>query len=889
MAFIFFAVSYGQAPEKINFRGESITMTENIDYFNWDQMPESSRLNNGYTGLIQFHETPGQAVQNLFAERNLELIGYIPHQTYMFYFPEAVSVDFLKDNGVKTILPLEASVKMSESLKAGDFEYWAVDGNNVLVLIEYYDQADSGSIYPALAQNNFVLLQDFKESQTMEISVPVEKLEVLAGLNFVKWVELTSPPAVPDDTRGRALHRSSNLDSQLSTGRHYTGEGVGVLVRDDGFVGPHIDFEGRITNHSSVTGQSHGDGVAGIMAGAGNLIPGYRGMAAGSEVHAVYYQRFFTDVQTLNLINNGEVQITNSSYSDGCNDGYTGTARRVDEQMQNNPSLLHVFSAGNSNNQNCGYGAGTQWGNITGGHKQSKSSIATANVEYWGRIVNSSSRGPATDGRIKPDISANGKDHMSTNENNSYQSFGGTSGAAPGIAGVAAQLYEAYAEINDGDHPPAALIKATLLNTANDAGNEGPDFIYGWGIVNGLRAAKLIEDNRYFSDEIEHEETNTHTIQIPANTKQMRVMVYWNDEPAVAGASPTLVNDLDLLVTDPSSTVHQPWVLDHTANPQNLNAPATRGPDHLNNMEQVLINDPQAGNYEIEISGYNVPFGPQEYFVVYEIITENLTLTYPVGGEHFRPNYPEVIHWDAINTTENFTLEYSVDNGNSWNPITTVTASRNYYEWIVPDEITGKGLIRITSGDYQDVSEANFNIAKIPSVPSIVSVCEESAVVQWTSVAGAEAYDVFVLGEKYMEVQVTTSETSAEIAIEDPYDFWVAVRAKNDTEGWVSERTRARQHRNGITNCTVGIGDNIFENSITMYPNPATGEVFFNLSGSRYDSFNVTVSNSLGQTVAKTELSGQTGSLDLTSYSPGIYFVTIKAGNNSTTKKLIVR
>src|SRR5690625_668840 len=144
MAFIFFAVSYGQAPEKINFRGESITMTENIDYFNWDQMQESSRLNNGYTGLIQFHETPGQAVQNLFAERNLELIGYIPHQTYMFYFPEAVSVDFLKDNGVKTILPLEASVKMSESLKAGDFEYWAVDGNNVLVLIEYYDQANSG-------------------------------------------------------------------------------------------------------------------------------------------------------------------------------------------------------------------------------------------------------------------------------------------------------------------------------------------------------------------------------------------------------------------------------------------------------------------------------------------------------------------------------------------------------------------------------------------------------------------------------------------------------------------------------------------------------------------------------------------------------------------------
>ena len=73
---------------------------------------------------------------------------------------------------------------------------------------------------------------------------------------------------------------------------------------------------------------------------------------------------------------------------------------------------------------------------------------------------------------------------MSTNENNTYQSFGGTSGAAPNIVGIAATLYQAYQENNGGTLPEAALIKATMLNTANDLGNVGPDYKFGWGHVN---------------------------------------------------------------------------------------------------------------------------------------------------------------------------------------------------------------------------------------------------------------------------------------------------------------------------------------------------------------------------------------------------------------------
>ncbi len=801
------AMSFGQNSADINFQGEIIKMPENIANFQWSQMPESSRLADGYVGWVQFYETPSQAVQDSFKQNNLELIEYIPHKTYLFYFPSNTSVSFLQNSGVRTIVPVEASAKISSSLKNPPFESWARDGDNILVTLQFHKYVDASYVIEQLAEHQITVKQQYKGSNNIDLSIPDNCLEDLANLPFVKWVELIVAPSVKDDTRGRSLHRSSNLDTQTTAGRNYTGLNIGVMCRDDGIVGPHIDFQGRIDNtYASGTGQTHGDGVSGIMSGAGNLNPSYRGMAAGSMLYVVNYQPNFLDTPTTTLINSGDVLITNSSYSNGCNAGYTSITQTVDTQVKNLPNLQHVFSAGNSNNNNCGYGAGNQWGNITGGHKQGKNVIATANVYFDGSLVNSSSRGPAHDGRIKPDIAANGQNQMSTGENNTYRSFGGTSGAAPGIAGVSAQLYQAYSEANGNVLPPSALIKAALLNTANDAGNVGPDFKFGWGIVNGLRAAKLIEDNRFLSDVITQGGSNSHSINVPAGTKQVRFMLYWSDMPASPGANPALVNDLDLLVTDPASNVLEPYILDHTPNPVNLNLPATTGPDHLNNMEQVLINNPAAGNYSIDISGYNVPVGPQEYFVVYEIISENITVTYPNAGESFVPGETESIHWDAVavNTTQDFVLEYSVDNGASWNAIATVPNTTTNYGWTVPNSVTGSALIRVKNGAEQDVSDENFSIAPLVTGVQVNQVCPDEATFAWNNVNGAESYDLYILGDKYMEVAGTSNTMSVTVPITDPSEpIWFAAVAKNATDGWESRRTIARHHPGGLFNCSL--------------------------------------------------------------------------------------
>lgn len=803
--FSFFNFSYSQNNYTIYFQEKIIEIPENIEIFEWNQMPEQSVFNDGYFGWIQFYQTPNQAIQDGLKNSNLKLLDYISNRTYLFYFPANTSVDFLKAQGVRGIIPIQASYKISNELNYPHFDSWAMDGDNIKVTLQFYKNVPLEVIKAELNRMQIKIINEYKDSDLIDLSISKNNLNSFANLSFVKWIELIIAPAVKDDTRGRGLHRSNILDSQSSVGSNYTGLGVGVMVRDDGIVGSHIDFQGRLFNtFATGTGQTHGDGVAGIMSGSGNLNPDMRGMAAGSDVYVVNYASNFLDTPTQNYINNNTVQITNSSYSDGCNAGYTTVARTVDLQSNTIPKLLHVFSAGNSNNTDCGYGAGNQWGNITGGNKQGKNVIATANVFFDGSIVSSSSRGPAYDGRIKPDITANGQNQNSTNENNQYLSFGGTSGAAPGIAGVSAQLYELYASLNGGNHPPAALIKAALLNTANDYGNVGPDFTFGWGLVNGNRAGKLIQDGRYLIDNVSQSDTKTHSINIPSGTTQVRFMVYWNDPAAAAGVSTALVNDLDLVVKNPSNNYLLPWVLDSTPNAVNLNIPATNGIDRKNNMEQVLINNPVSGNYTIEISGFNIPMGPQQYFIVYEIITEKLVITYPNGGEKFTPGTSEAIHWDATNTTQNFILEYTTNNGTSWNPIATVNSNLKIYSWTVPSTITGNAKIRISSGAIQGQSTNTFSIANMVTGLQITQVCTTTASFTWTAVSGAESYDLYVLGLKYMEIVGTSANNSITIPITNPTnEIWYAIVAKNNTLGWKSKRTNALFYGGGLLNCTL--------------------------------------------------------------------------------------
>jgi len=752
---------------------------------------EQEIIDGNYYRLLQFYQLPTQQIHDNLTNAGIELLEYIPNKTYLASIPSHFDLGQLEAFNVRSIVEVNADLKIAYDLTLDALPDWATHRNQVEVMIKYHKNLQNQNILNYCLSDRIKVLQNNNYNNFLLASIPQNRITEVANLPYIAFVELRPAPDVKDDTEGRSLHRANAIETQFVGGRKYSGEGISVLTRDDGNVGPHIDFQGRIHQEESLGfGGTHGDGVSGIFAGAGNLNPRNRGMAAGADLYVISYDATFLD-NTMDLFFDNDVLVTNSSYSNGCNAGYTEITETVDQQVWENPTLLHVFSAGNSNNNDCNYGAGNQWGNITGGHKQGKNVIATANLNNDGTLVNSSSRGPAHDGRIKPDIAANGADHISTDPDNEYAPFGGTSGAAPGIAGITAMLHHAYAELNGGETASSALLKAILLNTANDLGNQGPDFRFGWGHVNAYRAALALEENNYTTGTASIGTTSNHTIEIPANVAEARIMVYWADQPGTVMATKALVNDLNSTLNAPDGTVHSPWILDPAPDPANLNLPATTGIDDLNNMEQISLQNPAEGTYTLDVEGFELPFGDHEYYVLWEFRMNDITVIYPLGGERLVPGETERIHWDAEGNDGSFIVEYSIDNGMNWQTITTLSGASRMSNWIIPNELTGNALIRISRDNTSDTSDATFSIAGMPSGVEITKVCPDFMRVEWQEIPDATSYDIHFLGEKYMEVIGSASTTMLDIPISNPFDeHWVAVSANFDN-GAKSRRTNA--------------------------------------------------------------------------------------------------
>ena len=111
---------------------------------------------------------------------------------------------------------------------------------------------------------------------------------------------------------------------------------------------------------------------------------------------------------------------------------------------------------------------------------------------------------------------------------------------------------------------PPQLVKAILLNTADDVGSKGIDFPTGFGAANAYQALLEITNAQYLNGSISNGNTDAFDLVVPPNIKQLKITLVWNDPPAVANAATALINDLDLELTLPSAGESwQPWVLNH--------------------------------------------------------------------------------------------------------------------------------------------------------------------------------------------------------------------------------------------------------------------------------------------------------------------------------------
>jgi hypothetical protein len=809
------------AAQKTDYRVllKSVTIDPQENLESYIASPAPVDIFNGrYYRMVQFYSIPAETQRKAIEQTGLKLLHYLPRNTYFVSFPEGYDPSQLKNKNIRSILPVDAAYKLTPALASGNYPSWAIPAEGQLdLIVNYFSDIPALAARFALAEQKITILGSYDFSYKITVRIKASDLQKLASLPFISYIEPIDPPSEPEDITGRSSHRSNVIASDFASGRHYDGTGVNIAVGDDGIIGPHIDYQGR-TDQTNVSGNSgnHGDHVSGIIMGAGNLDPKGKGMAYGADLFVFDVWDAVNNTPTTYL--SPGIRITSTSYSDGCNAGYTSFAQTVDQQIRQMPSLMHVFSAGNSGTSDCSYGAGAGWGNVTGGVKIGKNVIAVGNLDYLDGLANSSSRGPAHDGRIKPDVCAVGTSVYSTIDVNSYVNMSGTSMACPGTSGTLAQLYHAYKDMNSGNDPESGLMKAIMMNTADDLGNPGPDFKFGYGRINAYRAVRAIEDGRYIVGSVGQGITNTHTISVPGG-EQLRVMLYWTDYEAATNASVALVNDLNMQVLDPFAGIYDPWVLDITPNPTALDAPATRGIDNLNNTEQVTIESISPGTYTINVNGFAVPQGPQTYYLVYEFTDDAVTVTYPNGGEGFVPGETETIRWDAYGSAGTFTIEYSTDNGVTWVPISsTVPATTRSFNWVVPSAVTGRALIKVTRGSSIDDSDAAFSIIGVPQNIAIDWACPDSIKLSWDSVAGATGYEISMLGSRYMDsIGVSTNTSFIVHNVMALNDYWFSVKALGPTSA-IGRRAIAINKAPGTFNCPLA-----FDAALNNVTSPEAG------------------------------------------------------------------
>ncbi len=465
----------------------------------------------------------------------------------------------------------------------------------------------------------------------------------------------------------------------------YNANGAGrtVGVWDEGAVrSTHQELTGRVTVKDSVATTDHATHVGGTI-GAAGVTASALGMAPGVQIDSYDWNYDSVEMTARGMATAGEsgkIQLSNHSY--GTINGWEGTnwygvwGQREDESFgqydttaqlwdttcYNAPYYLPCKSAGNDRNDDA-LSAGTTFSYYLNGGWQSKTydpatdpysdgfdnggfdtigSDGTAkNILTVGAVsdaVSGGSRslagatladftswGPTDDGRVKPDVVGNGVSLNSSygTSDTAYYSSSGTSMSSPNVCGSVALLIDYYGQLFSNQYMRASTLKGLIIHTADDLGNVGPDYKFGWGLMNAKAAADLLKLH-YDVPSALHLSESSISAAVTSRTNSfrwdgtsaIRATLCWTDpagaiQSGLDNSTRVLVNDLDLRIVGPTGQVYSPYVLV----PATPDAAATTGDNNIDNVEQVYIASPGTpGLYRAvvslhgSLSGTNQPF-----------------------------------------------------------------------------------------------------------------------------------------------------------------------------------------------------------------------------------------------------------------------------------------
>ena len=564
------------------------------------------------------------------------------------------------------------------------------------------------------------------------------------------------------------------------------GEVLAIQENKPDSLDPDLLGKSRPSGISSPVFDNHATIMATLATGTGNS--SFRGK--GVAYRAAYVSTDFIDVlpASASFYRNAGVQVQNHSYGTGIQNYYGVNARAFDLSANADSSLLHVFSAGNSGTSTSGAGAyaGIQrWANITGNMKMAKNLLLAGAVTEDGSVPSFSSRGPLHDGRIGPHLMALGED--------------GTSGAAAILSGTALLLQQQYKRLR-GVPASSWLLRAILLNSAKDMGAPGPDHVTGFGLMDAASAMASMAEGRFINGVITASSPPvSYSLSVPAGSRLLKVTLAWNDVAAPAGAAKALVNDIDLvLVNSSTGERYLPWVLSRFPHPDSLSRPATRGRDTLNNMEQVSVLLPAAGNYVISVSVGKLEQPSLPYSIAYEVQADNVfNWTFPLQGDPLVAGEPVRLRWASTLPDARATIEMSADKGLSWRSLgREAVPDSGAFTLTLPDSLLNLRFRLSVPGRRFETAD----VLASPSVPVRFGfVCDTSLLTYWGRIRGAAQYELFRIDGDTLRSEGRLSDT-ARIALSkgSPY-FSVA--------GVLDGRTALRgvlvDHRNQNIGCYI--------------------------------------------------------------------------------------
>lgn len=771
-------------------------------------------------------------------------IQYIANGYYYIKCPISITEDEIRIQQITSMYYPDLKLKCNAEVYNQLYPIHALNiGGYVDLRILLFEQTDIRTLQARLQLLNASVLEFPAERAIyFPVRVPVGRVHELCMLPFIHYVEPILPDAQIVNFENNATHTNFYLKSVAPGGPGLSGAGVVVGEGDDGNITTHIDYNDRVIDRASNAASNHATHVGGTIAGRGILNPLHEGMAPKSTLIGEYFTNIIgaTDqhVRDFNMV------LTSNSYYSGAagctsNGLYSSSSNFADDQQFRNDTLLHVFAAGNDGSYTCApYPAAFH--TVKSNWQIAKNTLVVASMQDNLNISSFSSRGPCDDGRIKPEITATGSNVTSTLPNNGYGSMSGTSMATPTVSGTLSLLIEEYRRTHSGASPLGGLIKAIACNTAIDRGNPGPDYTFGFGVINAVRARNVILNDQFIISSVSHGTSNNHTINVPSGADQLKVMLYWIDPPADPAVPVNLVNDLNMQLTTPTSVVVNPWVLDQT--PANVDNNAIRGRDSLNNVEQITISSPVNGVYTINVNGFNVPSGPQRYILTYEIINPSVEVTWPNGGDPIIANTTVFPTWNAFGGEPNtFTVEYSLNNGVSWTNISSIVPSTDRrVSWTVPNVASNQALIRVIRNvaGYADTSNAPFVILAQPVITA-TTLCEGYVRLTWPPIAGITSYDVMMKAADSMRVIANITDTFYDIrGLPTGIAQHLAIRGKIGST--VGMRSIAAVVTPNSGPCTLPI----FDNDLKMQSiNTNTGRIFTSNALSSTQTIAVTIKN----------------------------------------------